>query len=137
MEMGDRIREQRIAKNLTMEQLADMLGVGKSAVNKWEKGYVKQIKRPTIKRLAEIFNCSPAWLMGFDDADHTEEQPIHHMQLSDEEYNYILNRRKEANDKINKELNEAIELYEWYKNANHDTQKAIELLLKPQESKEQ
>lgn len=62
MAMGDRIKEKRIEKGLTMEQLADRLGVGRSAVNKWEKGYVKNIKRSTIEKMCLILDCSPAYL---------------------------------------------------------------------------
>ena len=68
MEIGKRIFEQRTKKGLTMEQLANLLGVQKSAVNKWEKGIVKNIKRPTILKMSEIFGCEPSYLMGFDQA---------------------------------------------------------------------
>ena len=70
MDMGTRIKEQRIAKGLTMEQLANQLGVGKSAVNKWEKGYVQNIKRSTIEKMAKIFGCDAVWLMGLDNVDY-------------------------------------------------------------------
>lgn len=64
--MGNRIRSMRLHLGLTMEELGGILGVGKSAVNKWEKGHVKNIKRSTIAHMAVIFNCSPVWLMGLD-----------------------------------------------------------------------
>lgn len=72
--MGKRIREMREKNNLTMEELAQRLDVQKSAVSKWEHGRVQNIKRSTIEKMAEIFDCDPAWLMGFnlDDAS----QPI-------------------------------------------------------------
>lgn len=69
--MGDRIYQLRTEKGLTMEQLGELVGVQASAVNKWEKGTVEIIKRPTILKLAKVFGCSPAWLMGID----TEPQP--------------------------------------------------------------
>ena len=65
-EMGKRINMKRIEKGMTMEQLANALGVKASAINKYEKGIVENIKRSTIKDMAKIFDCSPAWLMGFD-----------------------------------------------------------------------
>lgn len=72
MAMGDRIREKRIEKGLTMEQLADRLGVGRSAVNKWEKGHVQNIKRSTIEKMCTIFDCSPGYLFALEN-DETEE----------------------------------------------------------------
>lgn len=64
-EMGKRIKQKRLEKGLTMEELGSKLGVKASAINKYEKGIVENIKRPTIKKMAEIFDCDPNWLMGF------------------------------------------------------------------------
>lgn len=102
MNMGEIIKQERLAKGLTMEQLANKLGVGKSAVNKWEKGTVENIKRPTIKKMAEIFGCSPAYLMGYETFETAEEfekkwnditNGQHPIELSDEEYRLIVNYR--------------------------------------------
>lgn len=66
-EMGNRIRMKRTEKQMTMEQLATALGVKASAINKYEKGIVENIKRSTIQQMATIFECDASWLMGFDD----------------------------------------------------------------------
>lgn len=65
--MGKRICQMRKSHNMTMEELGQKLGVGRSAVNKWEKGYVKNIPRATIERMAQVLECSASWLMGFDE----------------------------------------------------------------------
>ena len=44
MKTGEVIRNLRKEKNLTQEQMAEMLGVSAPAVNKWENG-VSQTKR--------------------------------------------------------------------------------------------
>ena len=64
--MAQRIRQKRTELNLTMDQLAKQLGVSRSTINKWEKAQVEDIKRPYVRKLAEVFNCDPAWLMGLD-----------------------------------------------------------------------
>jgi len=76
--MGKRIKQKRTELGLTMEMLGNILGVGKSAVNKWEKGKVKNIKRSTIAHMAVIFECSPVWLMGMDieSTSYDPEVPI-------------------------------------------------------------
>ena len=66
MTMADRIKECRLANNLTQEELAEKLGLQKSAIAKYESGRVKNIKRVTIDKMATIFNCSPSYLMGYD-----------------------------------------------------------------------
>lgn len=65
---GQRIRQKRLELNLTMEELGHKLGVQKSAVNKWEKGETVNIKRECLAKMAELFDVSPVWLMGFENA---------------------------------------------------------------------
>ena len=66
MEMADRIKERRLAMNYTQEELAQKLGLQKSAIAKYENGRVENIKRSTIAKMAAILECSPSYLMGWD-----------------------------------------------------------------------
>ena len=61
--MGQRIRERREALGLSVEELADKLGVARQTVYKWEKGQVKNIDRDYIGRMASLFHVEPDWLM--------------------------------------------------------------------------
>ena len=45
MNVGDLIKKARMEKGLTQEELAEKVGVKKSAVAKWENGRVSEIKR--------------------------------------------------------------------------------------------
>lgn len=58
-DIGKYIRQLRNEKKLTQEELGELLGVQKAAVQKWESGAVKNLKRETIKKLSEIFAVSP------------------------------------------------------------------------------
>ena len=64
--MGDRIKMKREENDLTMAELGAILGVQASAVNKWEKGHVSNIKRSTIAKMADLFDVNPVWLMGLE-----------------------------------------------------------------------
>ena len=68
MGMADRIKERRIALNLTQEELGNRLGLQKSAIAKYENGRVENIKRSVIQKMADILQCSPSYLMGWDDS---------------------------------------------------------------------
>ena len=68
--MGMRIRSKRVELGLTMEELGEKLGVQRQAINKWEKGEVQNIKRSYITKMAELFDVSPAWLMGFESSEN-------------------------------------------------------------------
>lgn len=46
------IKEARMSKGLTQEELGKLVGVQKSAVAKWENGRVVNIKRSSLQKLA-------------------------------------------------------------------------------------
>ena len=52
MEIGKKIREARIAKGLTQEELGKIVGLQNSAIAKYENGRVVNIKRSTLQKLA-------------------------------------------------------------------------------------
>lgn len=67
MEMGDRIRELRLKNKLTQDELAEKLGLQKSAIAKYENGRVENIKRSMIQKMSLVFGVSPAYLMGWEE----------------------------------------------------------------------
>ena len=77
MTMGDRIRYLRKQSKMTQADLARVLGVGRSAVLKYEKGQVENLPKATIEKIAAVFGVTPSYIMCFDKWDNEE-------QLSDE-----------------------------------------------------
>jgi len=67
METGAIIKELRIKKGLTQEELGKILGVQKAAIQKYESGLVENIKRSSIIKMAQIFDVTPAYIMGWTD----------------------------------------------------------------------
>lgn len=76
MTMGDRIKLLREKQGITQEQLGEYLGVQKSAIRKYEKGSIENIKRSSIKKMADLFGVSPAYLMCFEDSPQKKENDI-------------------------------------------------------------
>lgn len=70
MGMSERIKKKRIESRLTQEELAEKLGIQKSAVAKYENGRVVNIKRSVIANMAKIFDCSPSYLMAMDEEEY-------------------------------------------------------------------
>ena len=68
-DMARKIKELRQAKNLTLEQVANVVGVGKSTVRKWETGMIANMKRDKIADLAKALGTTPAYLMGWHDEE--------------------------------------------------------------------
>ena len=73
MNMGEKIYYLRTKNSMTLEELGNKVGVGKSTVRKWENGMIANMKRDKILKVAEALNTTPAYLMGWDETN--EESP--------------------------------------------------------------
>lgn len=71
--MAQRIKALRQEKGLTLEQVADVVGVGKSTVRKWETGMIANMRRDKIADLAKALGTTPAYLMGWKEEDAKKE----------------------------------------------------------------
>ena len=69
MDMGQKIYNLRVQKGLTLEELGNMVGVGKSTVRKWENGMIANMKRDKILKVSEALDTTPAYLMGWEEAE--------------------------------------------------------------------
>lgn len=66
-DMAKRIKELRLSLNMTLEEVANQVGVGKSTVRKWETGMIANMKRDKIAALAKALHTTPTYLMGWTD----------------------------------------------------------------------
>ena len=57
--VGAVIKFLRKRDGMTQQELADMLGIQKSSVQKYERGSVQNLKLETIQKLCEIFQVAP------------------------------------------------------------------------------
>ena len=56
MDIGQKIKQARIEKGLTQEELGNLVGLQKSAIAKYENGRVVNIKRSTLQKLANALD---------------------------------------------------------------------------------
>lgn len=66
-DLSRKIRDLRAQHGLTLEQVAQQVGVGKSTVRKWETGFIENMRRDKIAKLAAALHTTPAYLMGWSD----------------------------------------------------------------------
>lgn len=111
--VGNYIRELRTQKGLTQEQLGEMVGVQKAAVQKWENGSTQNLKRATVNRLSEIFNVSPLVFVsddtigaGVEDSMNPNEVDNLKVRIDYEGLDEVL----EKVSRLNRLLKETIEL---------------------------
>ena len=99
MNIGQIIRDARIKKGYTQEQLGEIMGVQKSAIAKWENGRVVNIKRENLKKLAEVLSIPPYELVAPNSIVSNGEQHLSsdelqlldmYRQLNDQGKEYIL-----------------------------------------------
>lgn len=68
MKIGDIIRNRRAELGLTLEEVGNAVGVGKSTVRKWESGLISNMRRDRIEALADVLHISPVMLITGQDA---------------------------------------------------------------------
>ena len=62
MTLGDKLSKLRKENNSTQEQLADVLGVSRQAISKWESN-VTYPETSKLIRISELFDCSLDYLL--------------------------------------------------------------------------
>lgn len=67
MDMGERLKELRLKKGVTQEEVGKVINVSKATIMKYEKGLVENLKRSSIEKLANYFNVTPSYLMCMED----------------------------------------------------------------------
>lgn len=70
MKVNELIANRRKELGLTLEEVANKVGVSKSTVKKWESGFIKNMRRDKMGLLAEALQLSPMDLL--EDAPATD-----------------------------------------------------------------
>ena len=60
----NKINSLRQEKNLTLKELADILGVSEATVSRWENGK-SDIRGKNLKKLSDFFDVSESYLLGY------------------------------------------------------------------------
>lgn len=102
MKMKDRIRQLRLDKGLTQEELGKLLGVTHATIARYENGMVQNLKLATVAKMAKIFNCKPSYIMAMEDKAVSVDMP----DMSDD-----FARLAEFYTMLNKEGKERAEQY--------------------------
>ncbi len=62
--LGERIKQRRKELKLTLQDVADNVGVTKSTIQRYETGKIGTPKLPVIQAIARALTVNPAWLVG-------------------------------------------------------------------------
>lgn len=66
MTIGERIKERRLAKSLTQEDLAKRIKTSKQTIQRYEAGIISNIPSNKIEAMADVLGVTPAYLLGWE-----------------------------------------------------------------------
>ena len=69
MTIGERIKELRRKYGMTQDELAEKIQTTKQTIFKYENNIITNIPAKRVNAIAEVFNVSPAYIMGWDSDD--------------------------------------------------------------------
>lgn len=74
MNIGSIIKKKRNELGYTLEELGNLVGVGKSTVRKWENGMIENMGRDKIALLSKALHISPLVLLDMEDDEDLYQQ---------------------------------------------------------------
>lgn len=86
MTIGERIREQRKKVGISVDELAEILGKNRATIYRYESSDIEKLPTTVLEPLARALQTTPAYLMGWDDAEASE---IHLSKLSQTEFDVV------------------------------------------------
>ena len=81
--IGERLKDLRVERKLTLAQLAAEVGISKSALGKYESDNGKDISPYSISMLADYYGVSSDYLMGRTETKNHPNTALHELHLSD------------------------------------------------------
>lgn len=86
MDLKKNIKKYRLAKKMTLDELAEKIGIKKSTLQRYESGVITNIPSDKIEKMAEVFGIKPSILMGWElEEDHLIQPALtihHHSSLT-------------------------------------------------------
>ncbi|ODJ54831.1 helix-turn-helix domain-containing protein [Brochothrix thermosphacta] len=102
--MDNILKERRLEKKLTLEEVGEKVGVGKSTVRKWENGMIENMGRDKIVLLSKALDISPLEILGIEDELAPSSIETIYNQLNEQRqtkvYNYASKQLEEQNSNV-------------------------------------
>lgn len=67
MAIGDNIKKCRLARDMTLEDVAKMVGISRQTMSRYENGIIGNIPSDKIERMAKAMRVSPGVIMGWEE----------------------------------------------------------------------
>lgn len=74
MGLKENIKQKRLEKEMTLEELASKVGVSRQTIQRYESGTISNIPSDKIELMAKALYTTPSYLMGWTDDPHDWER---------------------------------------------------------------
>jgi transcriptional regulator with XRE-family HTH domain len=83
--LSERIKELRMKKGWSQDDLADRMGMNRANISNYERGTNKNIPSDTLKKFADVFGVSSDYLLGkTENSDQPESEFLKRLDIEDE-----------------------------------------------------
>lgn len=103
---GKEFKALREAKNLTLKDVAKVLGVSEQAINKYELEIVRNIPLEKIELMARLYDVTPSYIMEWDETSSSTAIPVPAVDPNEEQ---LIAMYRELNSAGQKKLREYAE----------------------------
>ena len=102
MEISAILKNRRETLGLSLDEVAEMVGVNRSTISRWENGDVENMRREKISKLADALKIDPLVILGREKPDITkldvEQTAKEIISLLDEEDIKLIKELKDSDD---------------------------------------
>lgn len=95
--IGARIKQSREQAGMSLNDVAQKIGLDKSTILRYENGEIAKVKAPIVEKMAAAMNTSPHFLLGWTDnpsATNSDEPTIDGEVMSSNEQDLVRYYRK-------------------------------------------
>lgn len=82
--ISERLKDLRVERGLTLEELAAATGLSKSALGKYEADDYKDVSPFAVAELAKFYGVSTDYLLGLTETKNHPNAALHELHLSDD-----------------------------------------------------
>lgn len=88
-DLGNRIKSRRLELGLTLKEVAKLVGVASSTIQRYENGSIDNPKLPVLQAIASALNVNPVWLAKEDAPMKKNTNKIKIYEVKKEEFELI------------------------------------------------
>ena len=112
--IGERIKQRRLELNLSIENVSEKLGKNRATVYRYESDQIYNMPITTLDPLSKILQCSPAYLMGWEDDE------IANLTLKEKKLITAYREQPQMQEAVDKLLNIETTLHKYTKTTFED-----------------